>query len=91
MASVGIRELRSALTAYVRRAQAGERVIVTIDGTPVAQLSTAGSDTGRITIDDLVARGAVIAPRRSGGFVPSEPLILAPGVRIDRALSEVRK
>ena len=35
---VGIRELRNQVAAVVRRAAAGERVVVTVDGRPVAQL-----------------------------------------------------
>src|SRR5213592_4960645 len=35
---VGIRELRNDVAAVVRRAAAGERITVTVDGRPVAQL-----------------------------------------------------
>jgi hypothetical protein len=49
-----------------------------------------GSDYSGITIADLVARGVVMAPRRTGDWVPSDPLILYSGARIDKALSQVR-
>ena len=90
MAHIGMREFRSALATYVRRAQMGERVVITVDGAPVAQLSNMGSDYSGITIADLVARGVVMAPRRTGDWVPSDPLILYSGARIDKALSQVR-
>ena len=90
MANIGMREFRSALATYMRRAQMGERVVVTVDGAPVAQLSAVGSDFAGVTMNDLVARGAVTAPRRRGDWVPGEPLILYSGARIDRALSQVR-
>ena len=90
MAHIGMREFRSALATYVRRAQMGERVVITVDGSPVAQLSNMGSDYSGITIADLVARGAVTAPRRTGDWVPSDPLVLYSGARIDKALSQVR-
>ena len=90
MAHIGMREFRSALATYVRRAQMGERVVITVDGAPVAQLSNMGSDYSGITIADLVARGAVMAPRRTGDWVPRDPLILYSGARIDKALSQVR-
>ncbi len=60
---VGIRELRNDVAAVVRRAAAGERVIVTIDGAPVAQLGPI-EPTGAPTLDDLVASGHVRAARR---------------------------
>lgn len=90
MASIGMREFRSALATYVRRAQMGERVVVTVDGAPVAQLSSMGSDYAGITMADLVARGSVNPPRRRGDWVPGEPLVLYSGTRIDRALQQVR-
>ncbi len=90
MANIGIREFRSALATYMRRAQMGERVVVTVDGAPVAQLSAVGSDFAGVTMADLVARGAVTAPRRRSDWVPGEPLVLYSGARIDRALSQVR-
>jgi prevent-host-death family protein len=38
MAEVGVRELKARLSAHLRRAQAGERLIVTDRGKPVAAL-----------------------------------------------------
>jgi prevent-host-death family protein len=37
--SVGIRELKNATSALVRRAQAGEVIVVTDRGTPIVQLT----------------------------------------------------
>jgi antitoxin (DNA-binding transcriptional repressor) of toxin-antitoxin stability system len=90
MASIGMRELRSALATYIRRAQMGERVVVTVDGAPVAQISAVGADFAGVTMADLVARGAVTSPRRRDDWVSGEPLVLYSGARIDRALSQVR-
>ena len=90
MAVIGMREFRSALATYIRRAQMGERVVVTVDGAPVAQLSNMGYDYAGITIADLVARGTILPPRRRGDWVPSEPLTLYTGARVDRALHQIR-
>lgn len=90
MAQTGIRELRAALATYIRRAQAGERVVVTVDGRPVAQISPVGTDHSGATPPDLIARGALLAPRRRGDFVPGDPVLLSSGARIDRALGQVR-
>lgn len=91
MASIGIRELRSSLATYLRRAQAGERIVVTSAGRPAAQLGPVTGDESGTTLADLVALGRVEPPRRRGDFVPPQPLLLYAGTRIDRALSEVRK
>jgi antitoxin (DNA-binding transcriptional repressor) of toxin-antitoxin stability system len=90
MAFVGMREFRSALATYIRRAQHGERVIITVDGSPVAQLSQMTADMGGATMADLIARGAVAPPRRRGDWIPDDPLLLSSGARVDRALNQVR-
>jgi len=38
MATVGMGELKNALSAYVRRAESGEMITITVQGRPVAQL-----------------------------------------------------
>ena len=91
MALIGMRELRESLATYLRRAQAGERIIVTSTGKPAAQLGPITGDDSGSSLHDLVAHGRVEPPRRRGDFVPAEPLVLYAGTRIDRALSEVRR
>lgn len=61
-ASVGIRELRNQVAAVVRRASDGERIVITVDGVPTAQLGPL-SPTGQPSLADLIAAGLVIAPR----------------------------
>lgn len=91
MALIGMRELRESLATYLRRAQAGERIIVTSAGKPAAQLGPLTGDDSGSSLHDLVAHGRVDPPRRRGDFVPADPLVLYAGTRIDRALSEVRR
>lgn len=88
---LGIRDLRGRLTSLVRRAGAGERIVITIAGRPVAQLGPVGPATAEVTIDDLVARGLLDPARR--GDRPAESAVLVDswtGGRLDRALREVR-
>lgn len=85
---VGIRELRASLADAVRRAAAGERTIVTAHGRPVAQL--APLDEAAPDIERLVAAGALIPPRRHGAWRAPAPVTVWSGVRIDRALRELR-
>lgn len=60
--AIGIRELRAGLAGAVRRAAAGESVVVTVSGRPAAVLGPVGGTTTP-TLDDLVATGAVVGPR----------------------------
>lgn len=85
---MGIRELRAELAAAVQRAHAGERTVVTSHGRPVAQLGPL--DESAPDLDRLVTAGAVVPPRRTSAFRPPAPVSIWSGVRIDRALRELR-
>lgn len=87
--TVGVRELRAALATHLRRAASGDRVIVTVDGRPVAQLGPVTPDQ-RPTLDDLIAAGLVEAPRRDDRPDPPEVGPLASGASVIRALEELR-
>lgn len=85
-----MRELRNNVAAVLRRAGAGERIVVTVDGRPVAQLGPL-EPGGAPTLDDLVATGLVEPPRRPG--TPAEdpdPVDLAVDIRLDDVLDELR-
>jgi prevent-host-death family protein len=66
---VGIRDLKNGLSKYLERVRAGEEVIVTDRGRPVARLSAIDESTGRLA--DLVAAGVVRAPTRKTRRRPS--------------------
>lgn len=88
---IGIRDLREQASTYIRRAGAGERMLVTVSGEPVAVLSSLETlSTPTPTMADLIARGAVIAPRRTGTFTLGNPIIVHSGARIDQLLRQVR-
>ena len=57
---VGIRELKNRLSTYIERVRAGEEVIVTDRGRPVARLSALDAADDRLA--ELVAAGVVRAP-----------------------------
>jgi prevent-host-death family protein len=85
MESVGVGELRQNLSAYLRRVQRGERLVVTDRNRPVAEL---GPPRGGAALDRLIAAGRVSPPIRRS--LP-EPLELAGDPRaLSRALDEVR-
>ncbi len=88
--SIGVRELRADLAAHVRRAGAGQRVVVSVGGRETAQLGPVHSLDGQIVLADLVTAGLVIAPRRTDAARPAQAIPVWSGVRLDRALKELR-
>ena len=87
---IGIRELRTDLAALVRRAGTGQRVIVSVGGRAVAQLGPIEAEQGQTVLADLIASGAVVPPRRTDAARLGAPVAVYSGVRLDRALKELR-
>jgi prevent-host-death family protein len=78
--TVGVRELRQNLSAYLQRVREGHRLIVTERNKPVAELVPLGREHPGLR--RLVAEGRVVPPVRA------EPLDFSPvSVRGDRAAS----
>ena len=90
MNRVGIRQLRAEVAAHVRRAAAGERIVITVDGRAVAQLGPLEPTAGVMSIEDLAARGQILPARREDRPGPSMTMPLWAGVRIDQLVREVR-
>ena len=85
-----MRELRSNVAAVLRRAAAGERIVITVDGVPTAQVGPL-EPGGEPTLAELVATGLVAAPARPGAPVPEPaPLDLPVDIRIDDVLDDLR-
>ena len=87
---VGARELRGDLATHLRRAASGHRFVVTAGGRPMAMLGPVEDTTGEVSIDALVAAGAVVPPRRRDPARLGIPVTVWSGVRLDRAFGEVR-
>ncbi len=83
METVGIRELKNRLSAYVRKVEAGEVVIVTDRGRVVAELVPPGHGSHRRDIHP----GLLELARRDGLRLPTRPhdpdLYLRPLPKID--------
>jgi prevent-host-death family protein len=89
MDRVGIRGLRNNVAAVVRRAGGGERIVVTVDGVPAAQIGPLDPPAAP-TIDDLVAAGLARPPGRPDR-PPAPPAEDAPvDIRPDGVLDELR-
>lgn len=83
-------ELRAGLAAALRRAEAGERLVVTVDGRPVAQLGPLEAGRDDVTLDDLAAQGLVVAARRADRPEPAMTMPTWTGTRLDQLVREVR-
>lgn len=85
--TIGIRELKDNLSHYVRRVEAGERLMVTAHGRVVAELVPPASGPGRLPdrrFDALVAAGVVVPALESGDPTAGWPVIrLTPGTTRD--------
>ncbi len=75
----GIRELKNNLSQYIRRIEAGERVVVTAHGRVVAELVRPSADSqGRTSqIEQMIASGVITPPQEDG-----DPLEGSPDIRL---------
>ena len=91
MDRIGVRDLRQDAAATIRRAGAGERIVVTVAGRPVALLGPLEPGaSGAPSLDDLIGRGLIVPPRRRDRPPPGEPVAVWAGTRLDRLLREQR-
>lgn len=86
---IGVRELRGDLAALVRRAGGGERVVITVDGAPVAQLGPL-EPLGPPTLDDLAAAGLVRRPGRTDRPPAPEPFAVPVDIRLPSVIAALR-
>ena len=63
MDRIALRELRNQASRVVRRARAGERLIITVDGVPAAEIGPVRAADVAATLDELIATGSVVAAR----------------------------
>jgi prevent-host-death family protein len=88
--SIGIREFRRDLATMVRRAASGQLVTVNVDGRPTAVLGPVEDPGDDPSIASLFAAGLLLPPRRADEPRDTAPIPVWAGVRLDRALREVR-
>jgi prevent-host-death family protein len=77
---VGIRELRENMRTFLGRVKAGEDVVVTERGKPVARIT---QPEGLSRLDELIRQGLVIPPSR-----PRTPIRTEELPEIDGSLSD---
>jgi prevent-host-death family protein len=63
MQRIPVRELRNQASRVVRRARAGERMIITVDGIAAAEIGPVSVADRAPSLQELIATGAVAAAR----------------------------
>ena len=86
---IGVRELRAGLATYLKRAEGGDRIIVTIDGRPAAQLGPL-QPNGKPDLHDLIATGYVKSRKKDDNPADAEPAGIPVDLSIDRILQGLR-
>lgn len=79
---VGVRELRNYASRVVARARAGERIVITVDGVPAAEIGPISGPLHERSLEELVAAGLVLPPRDRTGPVPRAHPVKLPGSRL---------
>jgi prevent-host-death family protein len=76
----GVRELKDNLSRYIRRIEAGERIVVTAHGRVVAELVPPAfvSKGGRRPYDELLAAGVIVPAVEDGDPLEDWPDIRLP-------------
>jgi prevent-host-death family protein len=90
MKRIAVRELRNQASKVVRRARSGERLIITVDGVPAAEIGPVSAVGRAATLDELIATGAVMAAPARTPPPPPRPMRAPSGRSSADALSELR-
>lgn len=91
MERIALRELRNQASRVVRRARGGERLIITVDGVPAAEIGPIKAAERATSLDELIATGAVVAPRVRTAPPPPGPAPAPSGRPSSDVLRELRE
>lgn len=90
MQRIAVRELRNQASSVVRRARAGERLVITVDGVPAAEIGPVSAAGRAASLEALIATGAVIAASVRTPPPPPRPVPAPSGRPSADALAELR-
>ncbi len=80
------------MSRVVRRARGGERIVITVDGVPAAEIGPLTGTGPETTVAELAAKGLVVPPRDTARpRPPPDPIALPPGVTSAAILHELRE
>lgn len=89
---VGSRELKTRLGSYLKRVQAGETILVTDRGEPVAELRPLSLDDDPVEAAFQKMEAEGLLTRGTGGpLTPFEPIRLRDGIRASDIISQDRE
>ena len=91
MERIAVRELRNQASRVVRRARAGERLIITVDGVPAAEIGPVSPTERVASLDELVATGGVVAARVRAAGRPAKPVPAPTGRSSLDVLNQLRE
>lgn len=95
MQSVGIRDLKSRLTHYLRLVKEGEKVIVTDRGKPIALIRPLNGAEAQASIEERLAalakQGLIRLPLKKGRFDLRTPPIKVKGKPLSQIIIEDRR
>jgi prevent-host-death family protein len=91
MQRIPVRELRNQASRVVRRARAGERLIITVDGIAAAEIGPVSVAARAPSLQELIATGAVVGARVRTPPPPPKPLRAPSGMSSADALAELRE
>lgn len=91
MDSVTVRQLRNDVSRILKRANAGERLIITSNGVAVAEIGPLQARSERPTLEELIASGSVIPPRTSSQPAPAHPIPFDGPMTTEEILEEMRE
>ena len=74
MERIGVRELRTQASRVVRRARTGERMIITVDGVPAAEIGPVSTAERASSVEQLIPSGLVLRARVSAPPAPPRPV-----------------
>ena len=90
MDRVTIRQLRNDVSRIVRRASAGERLVITSNGVAVAEIRPLEKRSAERTIEELIEAGLVNPPRTRAKPKPARPIRFSGAKTTDEILREHR-
>jgi prevent-host-death family protein len=88
---IPVRELRNQASQVVRRARAGERLIITVDGIAAAEIGPVSVAGQAPSLQELIATGAVVAARVRTPPPPPTPRRVRPGMSSAEVLHQLRE
>lgn len=91
MDTVTVRQLRNDVSRILKRANSGERLIVTSNGVAVAEIGPLQEQRSRPTLEELIASGRVIPPRTRAKPRPASPSHFTGPMTTDEILAEHRR